>query len=59
MIGFLISILCLIVVLWACKILFNFMELPPPMQQLLLVIVGVIGLLGLLGHNYYDPFGWK
>lgn len=57
MIGFLIGIVFIIIILWACKIVFAYMELPPPMQQLLLVVIGLVLLLGLIGHGVYDPFG--
>jgi hypothetical protein len=50
MIQFLIFALVLLVVLYVCKIIVDYLELDPPIRKIVLLIVGLIGLLALLNQ---------
>ncbi len=45
---FLIGCLVLAVVIYICKLLLAMLELPPPIQQIALLIIGLVGLIVLL-----------
>ncbi len=50
MIGFLIAVLVLLVVLYVVKVVVDYLELPPPIRKVVLLIVGLMALLWLLSQ---------
>lgn len=57
MISLLIGALTILLVLWILQLILARMQLPGDIQQIVLVVVGVVLLLGLIGHGLYDPLG--
>jgi hypothetical protein len=50
LIGFLIAVVIVLVVLYVTKVIIDYMELPPPIRTVVLLIVGLVCLLVLLNQ---------
>ncbi len=48
LIYFLIGVLVLLVVLYVTKLVLDYLELPPPIRQIVMLIFGLIGLIVLI-----------
>lgn len=49
LVGFLVTCLVLLIVLYVAKLILDYMEAPPPIRTIVLLILGLIGLIFLLG----------
>lgn len=48
LIGFLVAVLVILIVVYVCKLVVDFLELPPPVRTIALLIIGLVCLLMLL-----------
>lgn len=50
MISFLIAVLVLLVVLYVVKLVIDYLELPPPIRKIALIVIALIALLWLVSQ---------